>query len=329
MPADVWDQLSDLARRAPSPHNTQPFRLRPRSATEADLVVVSDRLLPVEDRGNRYVLSACGLFVDALERAGDAVGVAVDVELHTHVDPSALTIDTGTVPVGTVRVSPAGPADREAAAPLLLRRTSRLPYDGRPLSDERIEELHAVVASFGHRLHVDSTAGGVDWVLRQNACAIIDNLQIPGDRKEIWHWTRLGPTPEHGDGLWRVPLHQPAWELWLAFHFPWLLTLPGISHWAVRRYLATQTGTRHVALLSGPFGTWPELVTAGRALAALWTAMTVHGISLHPYGSTLTNPWHARRIAERFGVDDGWLLVRFGTSVVPPESPRLVSVVER
>jgi hypothetical protein len=126
----------------------------------------------------------------------------------------------------------------------------------------------------------------------------------------------------------RAP-EQPAWELWSAFRLPWLLTWPGIRHWAVRRYLATQAGTRHVALLAGPFGTWPELVTAGRALAALWTAMATHGISLHPYGSTLTNPAHARRVAERFGIGDGWLLLRFGTGLVPPASPRLASVVER
>src|SRR5262245_52901793 len=177
VPADVWDQLCDLARRAPSPHNTQPFRLRPTSADRADLVVVCDRLLPVEDRRNRYVLSACGLFVDALERAGDAVGVAVDVELRSDVEPAALTLDSGTVVVGTVRGSPDGPAEPSAAYPLERRRTSRLPYDGRAVPAERIEELEAIAVSFGHRLHVDSTDEGVDWVLRQNVLAIIDNLQ--------------------------------------------------------------------------------------------------------------------------------------------------------
>jgi hypothetical protein len=238
-------------------------------------------------------------------------------------------LGSGTVVLGAVRITPGGEPDPAAAEPVVRRRTSRLPYDGRPVSEARIEALQAVAASFGHRLLVDSTASGVEWVLRQNVKALVDNLQIRDDRKEIWRWTRLGPTPEHGDGLWRVPLHQPAWELWLAFQLPWLLRLPGISQWATRRYLRTQAGTRHVALLCGPFGTWPELVTAGRALAALWTAMAMQGISLHPYGSTLTNPFHARKVGEQFGATDGWLLMRFGTCAEPPRSPRLASVVVR
>jgi hypothetical protein len=47
-----WERLAELARFAPTPHNTQPFRMRPRSRTAADLLVVRERLLPKEDHEN-------------------------------------------------------------------------------------------------------------------------------------------------------------------------------------------------------------------------------------------------------------------------------------
>jgi len=328
-PYDAWDRLSDLARRAPSPHNTQPFRLRPRSDSEADLVLLCERLLPVEDRGNRYVLSSCGLFADALEQAGRAEGFAVDLRLRDDVDPAALRLDDGERLLGTVHLTPGAAPDPDAARLLLTRRTSRLPYQPDPVSPDRIAAFMALASSFGHHLIVPNDPDAVRWVLRQNARALIDNLQIGDDRREIERWTRLGDTPAHGDGLWRTPLHQPAWELRLAFGLPWLFRLPILSHWAIHRYLATQTGTPHVALLAGPFAAWPDLVRAGRLLGALWRAMTAAGVYLHPFGSTLTNPHHARIIGERFGAADGWLLFRFGHSDVPPEAPRVASVVLR
>jgi len=292
-------------------------------------VLLCDRLLPVEDRGNRYVLSSVGLFADALEQAGAAEGIAVEVRLREDVDPAALRLDDGERVLGTVQIAPGAPPDPDAARLLLTRRTSRLPYHPEPIPPDRIASFVALASSFGHHLIVPNDPGAVRWVLRQNARALIDNLQIGDDRREIERWTRLGATPPHGDGLWRTPLHQPAWELRLAFVVPWLFRLPILRQWAIRRYLATQTGTPHVALLAGPFAAWPDLVGAGRLLGALWRAMTAAGVYLHPFGSTLTNPVHARIIGERFGVPDGWLLFRFGRSDVPPESPRVATVVLR
>jgi hypothetical protein len=51
----VWESIASLARLAPTPHNTQPFRILPRSERTADLVAVTERFLPREDHGNLYV----------------------------------------------------------------------------------------------------------------------------------------------------------------------------------------------------------------------------------------------------------------------------------
>ena len=61
----------------------------------------------------------------------------------------------------------------------------------------------------------------------------------------------------------------------------------------------------------------------------LWTEMAAHDVYMHPYGSTLTNPKHARIIGAKFGDDEGWLVFRFGYSDVPPAAPRLETLVVR
>src|SRR5688572_24762829 len=48
----AWRAVAQLARLAPTPHNTQPFRIRPIDARTAEIVALSDRFLPAEDRGN-------------------------------------------------------------------------------------------------------------------------------------------------------------------------------------------------------------------------------------------------------------------------------------
>lgn len=327
--ATPWVPLSELARLAPSPHNTQPYRLRPLDDEHADIVLVPERLLPAEDDGNRYVYAALGIFAIAIERAATTIGRRAHVTLGS--DPGPLALSDAPVVVATVRLSALEVDDRSddhlAAELLAARRTSRLPYQPTPVDDALQRRFVELAASRGHRLRIESDPDRVAALLAQNAEAIIDNLQRREDRREIERWIRYGTTPEHGDGLWQTPLGQPAWQLRLGFRCPWVFELPVIKPAAITRYLATMAGTQHVALLAGPFATWPELYAAGRLLMALWLEMAAAGVYMHPFGSTLTNPHHAARIATAFGDDEGWLIFRFGTSETPPASPRLATVV--
>ena len=61
----IWEQIGSLARLAPTPHNTQPFRIRPRG-NRAELLLLTERLLPKEDHGNSYVAASFGTFAASL-----------------------------------------------------------------------------------------------------------------------------------------------------------------------------------------------------------------------------------------------------------------------
>jgi hypothetical protein len=288
--------------------------------------LLTDRLLSREDHGNLYVTSSFGTFAATLERAGRHFGYDVTVLPVADLDPETLKSRGPQIVVGQARLT--GRSTPSPQGELLnARRTSRLPYHDRAIDRDALRAFDSAVTAGGHRwLHHDDP-GVVKPLLRLNASAIIDNLKLADERQEIRSWTRLGPMPEFGDGLWREPMNQPAWELWSAFALPWAFRLPGLRSFAIRRYLATQRGTRHVALLCGAFKTWPELYGAGRMLMDLWLQMATHGVYMQPMGSMLTNPIYVREIARRFGVDDCWLVIRLGYSDPPPRAPRLRDIL--
>lgn len=322
----MWEQISSLARWAPTPHNTQPFRLLPRDDRTAEIFVVTDRLLPREDHGNLYVASAFGIFASALRRAGQHFGHSVEVSPVSELDVASLHTSGPRVTLGRAEVT--GPCEQHRWDDVLnARRTSRLPYHDRLVAQGSIDALMQVVGRYGHRLITFDERATVEATLRLNANAVVDNLQLDGEREETRKWTRFGPTPEYGDGLWQVPMNQPACELHAAFRTPHAFSWPGIRQFAVSQYLRTQRGTRHVGLLCGPFERWPELIRAGECLLDFWLEMATLDVYMQPMGSMLTNSHYASEIARRFAVPDCWLVFRFGYSDVPPRAPRLQTVV--
>ena len=338
----VWDRIGDVARLAPTPHNTQPFRVVPHGPDAADLVVVRDRLLPREDHGNLYMACAFGIFATALEHAARFVGRNIVIEVVPQIDVGRLHAGAKRVLVARATLSEPAAVDpaetrwtlriepRAGVRSLLeARRTSRLPYHDRSVLGASVGALAHVAGVYGHRLLAVDDMTAVRRVLRLNADAVIDNLQLDAEREEIRGWYRYGETPPDGDGLWERPMNQPAWELRSAFSTPWLYRLPVFRQFARYRYLRTQRGTRYIGLLCGPFAQWPDLVHAGRMLMAFWLEMAAHDIYMQPMGSMLTNAKYAETIARQFGVDDCWLVFRYGYSNEPPRAPRLQSIVER
>jgi len=322
----VWESIASLARLAPTPHNTQPFRILPRDDRTADLVALTERFLPREDHGNLYVGSAFGIFAATLERAARQFGHILTVTPEVDLDPAALTDRGPRVTLGKAAIT--GTCEPQPQFPLLdARRTSRLPYHDRPVDPQALAALGDVAAAHGHRFIAYDDPAVVRPLLRLNAEAVIDNLQLDDEREEIRGWYRIGKTPQFGDGLWQTPMNQPAWELRAAFIAPSVFRLPGLRHFAIHRYLLTQRGTRHIALVCGRFRAWQELYVAGRMLFDLWMEMARLDIYMQPMGSMLTNPIYSTEIARRFSVDDCWLVVRLGYSDPPPRAPRLETIV--
>jgi hypothetical protein len=284
-------------------------------------------MLPVEDADNLYVLSSFGIFAETLEQAGRAFGLEIEMTPETGLIPGAIERGSGPLVLGRAEiVARCEPSDERAL--LEARRTSRLPYEDRLVPAATLAEFEHVAAAHGHRFESFDDPAVVRDVLKRNVAALLENNLKPGELAELRGWVRTGATtPSVGDGLWPTPLNQPSWEIYLGLNWPRLFRLPGIAQLVSAKYLRTQANTRHVAILRGRFGTWPELVAAGRMLMRLWLAMTRRGVYMLPFGSMITNARCNRYLRERFAADDIWFILRFGYSPVPPPAPRLASVL--
>ena len=71
----IWQEILNDARWAPSPHNTQPWLVRPLSPEAAELYAPRERLLPVEDPDGRFETAAQGIFLEALDVAAGKFGL--------------------------------------------------------------------------------------------------------------------------------------------------------------------------------------------------------------------------------------------------------------
>lgn len=139
---------------APNPHNSQAWKVRLRSDTEADLYVDRSRLLPDTDPPARQIHIGQGTFLEHLAVAVPEIGYRAEI---THFPEGVYgPTDTGRKPVARIRlVRPVADAEDVASAPekdplfaaMALRTTNRRPFSGPALTAEEFRHLQASMRS--------------------------------------------------------------------------------------------------------------------------------------------------------------------------------------
>ena len=322
----LWAELVDDARWSPSPHNLQSWLVRPLAATEAELLYDPVRTLPDTDPGGRFITVGLGSFVESIAIAAAARGLLLEVVYEgARIDPGA----SARLPIAhlsLVEWAVDEPLDVEL---LRERRTSRLPYDGRPPADGVLEQLRTLAAAHGHALRCSTDPALVAAVLALNEETLFFDMTDPVARREVGRWLRFSSAEaaRRRDGFSPATLGFPGPLLKLFFRNQWLLTLPGARGGVRRLYRRTMRGTCTVAWLQGPFEQPHDWLAAGRLLQRLWLTMTAHGLQLHPFGSIVTNGKanaQAHALLELTpAAGTFWLALRLGYSAEPPRSHRL------
>ena len=318
---DGWREILDDARWAPSPHNTQPWLVRLLSPEAAELYAPRERLLPVEDPEGRFETAAQGIFLEALDVAAGKLGLTVETE---PLFPS-LGADADERPlVARLRLVPRDEPARFAAQLLHRRRTSRLPYDGRPVDQQALAELSAIAAELGHQARFTSDPALVDWVVSLNADTVFYDLVEDDRREEIGRWTHLSERTAlaQGDGFSPHGLGFPRARPPL-LPSPWCLS---------SRLVARSRGGSICAACahsdrrgSRDPGATVECLQPGGCCSVSGSRSPRTGLS-PAFGSVITNPPHHARLAERLRVREAereiWLLLRIGSGPEPPRSAR-------
>src|SRR5437868_14071758 len=120
-----WSPIVDLARWSPSVHNTQAWKIRPLSESDAELRYEPRRLLALTDADGRFWTIGLGVFVTCLEVAAASRGLGLEVDYPgTRLDPEG----QGSRFFASLRLTPGAAHGELDASVLRGRRTSRVPF---------------------------------------------------------------------------------------------------------------------------------------------------------------------------------------------------------
>jgi nitroreductase len=178
----------ELASRAPSVHNSQPWRWVI-GADGVRLYADLRRWLPATDADGRDVVLSCGAVLHHLRVALATAGLAAEV--HRLPDPDEqdhLATITLRQTVPAVQTVPAG-IGTESAAAIAARRTDRRRFGSWDVPDGFVEELVALAADQGVVLRPVASAGLRDTL--RAAMREADRIQqdAPGHRAETARWS--------------------------------------------------------------------------------------------------------------------------------------------
>ena len=300
-------RAADVARRAPSIHNTQPWRL----VVDGPVVEVhaepSRRLTELDPDGHMMLVS-CGAALHHAETALAAEGWRTTV--NRIADAAGL--------VALIRVTGRGEPDPTAvrrASAIPHRHTDRRPVPSEPVPAESLAAITRAVSGTGLRTHVLRSDQVVDL-----AVAVDRALRAEGtddrQRAELTGW--VGGTRTAGTGVpgAAIPGSAP------------LTTVPG-RDFGVTGSLPPGAGHDESAVYTvvfGPGDTPVDWLRAGEALSAAWLDAVDRGLTLLPF-SAPTEIASTRLLVQRLVSHVGfpYLVVRLGvaTADTVPDTPRL------
>jgi nitroreductase len=313
----VLHQIVEQAARAPSIHNTQPWRFVARD-DGLELWTDPTRGLAVLDPSGRARHLSCGAALVHARVAAAGAGLTATVTLLPDSDEPEHLADLRLVQ------SEPPPEDRELAEAIGDRRTTRAPFSEEQLPREVVSALRHAAELEGCWLRIvedRADAAGVAVLL-----ARADDLQAadPAYRDELRRWT--GATDEDIDGVPNsaVPKRPPSSRG---------------SNYRLRDFVADRDdqpaagGSEDPPPVERPLiavlGTRDDDVeawlAAGQGVGRLLLAATMHGVSASPMTQPLEIPDTRQRLVNQLGlVGHAQMILRLGYAAeeAPGATPR-------
>ncbi|WP_198597827.1 Acg family FMN-binding oxidoreductase [Blastococcus atacamensis] len=314
-----WAQIVSVATRAPSIHNTQPWRFTA-TADRLDVFYDRRRALPVVDPSGRQQLISCGMAVAFAEVALRAAGFAVEVELMSdpgHEDHLARLRVTG-------RARPDGD-DRALADAIAQRHTVRAAFEPRAVPAELLDRLEREAGAHGLWFKVITRSEEeVATVFLLSQAEELEQRD-PAYVRELESWVRTDPATIDGVPADAVPAGDPRDRPsnWLirdfavssrerhSFRAPQDLDAPPPD---VERPTVVLLGTANDHRIS-----WLE---AGQGLGRVLLVATTAGLVASPLTQALDWPATRSRLRQRLSlIGHPQMLLRVG---YPPPGLELV-----
>ena len=161
---NLWWTLLETALQTPSPHNVQPWRIRLVSEREAELYIDGNRTLPKEDVTGSFILSAMGMFIEAIALLAAPRGVSLEYELshppQWYTDTILHDNRSDLLPFARLQLSSGSPQESPYPESLFLKRsTSRINFWPTPIGETASTDFDRVSHSLGTAVRTDHRPG--------------------------------------------------------------------------------------------------------------------------------------------------------------------------
>ena len=311
-----WATVVGAATRAPSIHNTQPWRF---TASDGRLEIYLDesRALPVLDPTRRQQVISCGIVAEFAVVALADAGTAAEVDvLPDPGNPDHLATVRVTGPHDTAE------EDRAMAGAIAERHTVRSPFLPRAVPAQLIEQLEAEAGSFGIWFkQITRSEEEVATVFLISRAEEIEQGD-PAYLAELQSWLRSDSSPD-GVPVGAVPSDDPHGRA---------------SNWLIRDFVVGNREEQHLFRPGGdPDAPPPEVerptvvlmgtegddreawVASGRALGRVLLRATAAGLAASPLTQALDWPVTRTQLQSRLSlVGHPQMLIRLG---YPPQGP--------
>lgn len=308
VPVTLVEDAVHLACRAPSYHNSQPWRWVIRSGT-VSLFIDPDHLV-ASDAGGRQALLSCGAALDHFRVAIAAAGYATHIALYPDAEDRYRVAD-----IGLSKLAQVTDDQRRRADAILRRRTDRLPFAAPPDWDA-FERLLGATDHFGCAVDVVDPA---DRPALAEASALTDAVRLYDSEyhHEITWWT----TPyEVSDGIPHTALisAQEADRVDVGRTFP-------VTGNRERRLDVGEDQAR-LLVVSALDDSREGILAAGEALSAVLLDATMAGLSSCTLSHLTEVPVSREIVGALVGRAAPQVVVRLGVASpleeVPPPTPR-------
>jgi hypothetical protein len=323
MSEQQWGPIVESATRAPSIHNTQPWRFEA-TGDRLDVFYDGDRALPVLDPTGRQQIISCGIAVEFAVIALRAAGSASEVRLLPDGDDA-----DHLARIETTGAHETTADDLALAQAIADRHTVRAAFQPQAVPAELLDRMQTSAAGYG--IWVKAITDEEEEVATAFLLSRAEDLERgdPAYLAELQQWLRTDPAAVDGVPAAAVPAGDPRERA---------------SNWLIRDFVAGTREQRAFLPAGDPDAPPPSVerpmvlmlgsdnddrrawLDAGRALGVLLLAATAAGLAASPLTQALDWPATRHQLRSRLHLlGHPQTMVRLGyppAGVVPVVSGR-------